>query len=52
MTGFPRVALVTGAGRRIGRAIAIDFAAHGWAVGVHYSGSATEADAVVAEIGD
>lgn len=44
------VALVTGAGRRIGRAIALDLAAHRWAVGVHYSGSAADAEAVVAEI--
>ena len=44
------VALVTGAGRRIGRAIALDLAARGLAIGVHFSGSATDADAVVAEI--
>ncbi len=44
------VVLLTGAGRRIGRAIALDLAAYGWTVGVHYSGSAAEADAVVAEI--
>ena len=44
------VALVTGAGRRIGRAIAMGLAARGFAVCVHYAGSASEADAVVAEI--
>ncbi len=44
------VALVTGAGRRIGRSIALDLASLGWTVGVHYSGSAEEADAVVGEI--
>ena len=37
-------ALVTGASRRIGRAIAIDLARHGWAVGVHYNSSAQEAE--------
>jgi len=43
-------ALVTGAGRRIGRAIACDLAAQGWRVAVHYNRSAKEAEAVVAEI--
>lgn len=44
-----KVALVTGAGRRIGRALALDLAAQGWAVAVHYFSSKGEADAVVAE---
>ena len=44
------VALVTGAARRIGRSIALDLAAQGFAVGVHYAGSADAAEAVVAEI--
>jgi NAD(P)-dependent dehydrogenase (short-subunit alcohol dehydrogenase family) len=43
-------ALVTGAGRRLGRAIALDLAERGWSVGVHYHVSAAEALAVVAEI--
>jgi NAD(P)-dependent dehydrogenase (short-subunit alcohol dehydrogenase family) len=46
----PKAALVTGAAKRIGRAIALDLAAHGWAVAVHYHSSAREADTVVAEI--
>ena len=45
-----RTALVTGAGRRIGRAIALDLARQGWRVGVHYAASREEAEAVVAEI--
>ncbi len=42
--------LVTGAGRRLGRTIALDFANRGWRVGVHYHASAAEALDLVAEI--
>src|SRR5258708_30375417 len=45
-----KVALVTGAGRRVGRALALDLAAHGTSVAVHCRTSQSEADAVVAEI--
>jgi len=45
-----QTALVTGAGKRIGRQIAVDLAAAGWAVGVHYSSSRDEASKVVDEI--
>jgi NAD(P)-dependent dehydrogenase (short-subunit alcohol dehydrogenase family) len=46
----PGTVLVTGAGRRLGRAIALDFANRGWRVGIHYHDSAVEALDVVAEI--
>ena len=42
--------LVTGAGRRLGRTIALDFANRGWRVGVHYRASAADALNLVAEI--
>lgn len=45
-----RVALVTGAGKRLGRAVALRLAAEGADVAVHYGKSATEAREVVAEI--
>jgi NAD(P)-dependent dehydrogenase (short-subunit alcohol dehydrogenase family) len=45
-----RTALVTGAGRRIGRAIALDLARIGWKVGVHYAASRHEAEEVAGEI--
>ncbi|WP_431860741.1 SDR family oxidoreductase [Azospirillum sp.] len=45
-----KAALVTGAGKRIGRAIALDLAAQGWAVGVHHNRSHADAESVVAEI--
>jgi len=47
---YPKAALVTGAARRIGRAIALDLAAQGFAVAVHYRTSEAEAEALVAEI--
>ena len=47
---YPRAALVTGAARRIGRAIALGLADDGWAVAVHYHASAEAAAELVAEI--
>ena len=44
------VALVTGGAKRLGRAIALDLAAHGFDVAVHYRGSKAEALATVAEL--
>lgn len=43
-------ALVTGAGARLGRAMALYLAERGYDVAVHYHTSAKDADAVVAEI--
>jgi len=44
------VVLVTGAAQRIGREIALDLAAHGWAVAVHYRSSAAAAAQTVAAL--
>lgn len=45
-----KTVLVTGAGRRIGRAIALDLAASGWRVAIHYNESASDAESAVEEI--
>jgi NAD(P)-dependent dehydrogenase (short-subunit alcohol dehydrogenase family) len=44
------VVLVTGAARRLGRAMALDLAAHGYDVAVHFRGSKDDAFATVAEL--
>jgi NAD(P)-dependent dehydrogenase (short-subunit alcohol dehydrogenase family) len=43
-------ALVTGAALRLGRAIALDLAKHGWRIGVHHHTSRAEAKSLVEEI--
>jgi NAD(P)-dependent dehydrogenase (short-subunit alcohol dehydrogenase family) len=45
-----KTALVTGAARRVGRAVSLALAASGANVVVHYSRSATDAEALVAEL--
>jgi NAD(P)-dependent dehydrogenase (short-subunit alcohol dehydrogenase family) len=47
-----RVALVTGAGRGIGRAIAVALARHGWRVVINYRGNAEAAEATLKLIQD
>lgn len=47
---MPRVALVTGAARRIGRALALGLAERGWDVAVHYYRSETDARSLVTDI--
>jgi NAD(P)-dependent dehydrogenase (short-subunit alcohol dehydrogenase family) len=46
----PATVLITGAAQRIGRALAIIFAANGWRVGIHCHDSRREADQLAAEI--
>jgi NAD(P)-dependent dehydrogenase (short-subunit alcohol dehydrogenase family) len=41
---------VTGAAKRIGRGVALEFARQGWDVAVHYGGSETDARETVAQI--
>ena len=47
---LPRVALVTGAARRIGRAIALDLARQGWDLALHANQSYEEAESLAQEI--
>jgi NAD(P)-dependent dehydrogenase (short-subunit alcohol dehydrogenase family) len=42
--------LITGAAKRLGRSLALDFATRGWSVGVHCHNSEAEAAEVVGEI--
>lgn len=47
---IPKVALITGAAKRIGRTIALALAKDGYAVAIHYNSSAKDADALVSEV--
>lgn len=46
------VALITGGAKRVGRAIALDLAGHGWAIAIHANASRDEAATLAADILD
>jgi NAD(P)-dependent dehydrogenase (short-subunit alcohol dehydrogenase family) len=46
----PKTVLITGAAKRLGRAIALDLAQAGWDVAVHYNGSQKDAEATANDI--
>ncbi len=50
MTKIARTALITGGGKRVGRAIVEDLAAHGFAVAIHCNRSRAEADELAASV--
>ncbi len=50
MTAGHKVAIVTGGAHRLGRAIVLDLAHHGWSVAIHCNSSRNAADALAAEI--
>jgi NAD(P)-dependent dehydrogenase (short-subunit alcohol dehydrogenase family) len=45
-----KTVLVTGAARRLGRAIALELAQHGWDVAIHYNGSQDDAVSTAAAV--
>lgn len=50
MAEYIGTALITGAAHRIGRALTLDLARHGWRIGVHYRSSQAEAERLAEEI--
>ncbi|MDE2162322.1 MAG: SDR family oxidoreductase [Alphaproteobacteria bacterium] len=49
MTTQAKTVLVTGAAKRLGRAIVLDLARHGWTIALHYHASEKEARATAAD---
>jgi NAD(P)-dependent dehydrogenase (short-subunit alcohol dehydrogenase family) len=49
MTAALKTVLVTGAAKRLGRAIALELARHGWSLAIHYNFSEKEARATAAD---
>lgn len=49
-TSASKNVLITGAAKRLGRAIALDLADAGWDVAVHYNGSTKDAEATASDI--
>jgi len=49
MTAAVKTVLVTGAAKRLGRALALDLARHGWQIALHYNSSEKEARATAAD---
>ena len=50
MTPALKTVLVTGAAKRLGRAVALHLAKRGWSIAVHYNSSQAEAEETVAAI--
>lgn len=48
---YPPCALVTGAGKRVGRALALGLAAEGYDIAIHYRGAEAEARSLADEVG-
>jgi NAD(P)-dependent dehydrogenase (short-subunit alcohol dehydrogenase family) len=50
MSAAAPAVMITGGAKRVGREIALDFARHGWAVGIHFRNSEAAAHELVAQI--
>lgn len=50
MSATPKAVLITGAAKRLGRALALDAAKHGWDVVIHYNGSEDESKKTASDV--